>query len=880
MENITTDTAQVKQYIEALWPMQEAGFLGVSTKGNGRLVTKFFGHPVNVDRLCSVVDGWSDQDVWVCQGCLRKRPEKGRGTAEDVIANSALWFDLDVKEGHHNKAKLPSKDDALSILQEIPFKPSMLIWSGGGYQPYWLFKEPLEDVEQFKKLSERFHKKILSILKSKGFDGDNTCDPVRLLRLPGTWNHKGDPVKVRILEVNDYRYEPENFEDFAVDVEDEQKEQPAGPGLGSLESLTFSIKQLIKNGAPKGERSEATASVIVAMLKARVPEDAIISVFDKEAVGEKYREKGSGRVKWLRDEISRCRGFVRSQSRVDEKNEQTEAMLQARNDFPRGPFPWEVLSSTIAESLKQLARSCASSPTSLPGAAMAIFASLIGSTVSVSPKRSWIEPLIFWFADIRGSGEGKTHPARALCQVLYDAQTQADMEYKAALEAWNAADKRSRGEPPARARGYFGTDLTLEGLRDDHSGHGGKVIILDELSAFISSQNQYKKKGADREAWLCLHDGKAARIIRVGKSYTIRGARVSIFGGIQPQVWKVAFSGEKIYLVDGTVYRVLPVYEGPAFHPLTAEAWDDDNRVAWEKLLRSAMNWADSQWVGIQGGTKKAKALCLSAGAQERFLDWRNELMQVKDDLPGPVRGFIPKLVGYALRFSGVLYLMDIFSRNEDPGVILNDEHVRKGIKVSEFYLGHIIAAMEALVSENAPEPFETTDQTIELAKSLEGLKAELDNGRLAIGYIQEKFDAAVERGLRVHNSRGMGSLLRKCGLTISGGRYRANGKTGVYCLVWDQKTDSFVGSMSTSPSSPQIRSISGFEVMEEESPQVHQVHHTDQARDEMMDMMEEKKPKSTGQEPHYQRVCGHDEHDGGVFGSANEMQPPEMVEI
>ena len=133
-------------------------------------------------------------------------------------------------------------------------------------------------------------------------------------------------------------------------------------------------------------------------------------------------------------------------------------------------------------------------------------------------------------------------------------------------------------------------------MREDHSGHGGKVCILDEVSAFLSSQNQYKAKGSDRESWLCLHDGKPERIVRAGKSVTLIGARISIFGGIQPAVWRRAFSSDNgQFLVDGTVYRFLPTYEGEAFYPLTAEAWSDENREAWEGLLRSAMSWADRQ---------------------------------------------------------------------------------------------------------------------------------------------------------------------------------------------------------------------------------------------------------------------------------------------
>jgi len=466
-------------------------------------------------------------------------------------------------------------------------------------------------------------------------------------------------------------------------------------------------------------------------------------------------------------------------------------VVDIKKQFPRGPFPWDVLPSGISESLKQLARSCATSPTSLPGAAIAIFASTIGCRVDVSPKQSWKEPLIFWVGDVRPSGAGKTPAARALCQVLYNAQDLADKKYQEAFDEWKSLPKKEREaqNEPARPRGYFTTSLTIEGLHADHSGHGGKVCILDELSSFISAQNQYKAKGNDREAWLCLFDGKPARIVRVKESKTIRGARVSIFGGIQPEVWISAFSGRdgQVYLSDGTIYRFLPTYEGTGFHPLTLEAWGDENRTEWEATLKTAMKWADDQ--------EKNKTICLNSEAKGIFLDWRNGLYQIMEDFPEAVRGFIPKLVGAALRFAGVLYLLDAFSLGREPGAVLNVGYIANGIRVSEFYLGHIIEAMEALVSKNAVAPFEMTDQVIHLAETLQVLQPKLDNGKLAVGFIQKHFNQTCGQGLAVKSPHLMGSILRRCGLTITGGVHNANGKRAVKCLQWDKKTNSFIES-------------------------------------------------------------------------------------
>jgi len=197
----------------------------------------------------------------------------------------------------------------------------------------------------------------------------------------------------------------------------------------------------------------------------------------------------------------------------------------AKEQYPRTSFPWEVLPVKIAESLQQLARACATSSTSLPGAAVCIFASTIGNTINVCPKTNWDEPLIFWCGDIRPSGEGKTPPPRALMHVLYEAQQMANEAYELDFDAWNLLLKKDRGKPPDKPRGYYVTDLTLEGLRTDHSGHGGKVCVMDELSSFVTSQNQYKNKGSDRESWLCLHDGNPARIVRAKETLTLTGCR-------------------------------------------------------------------------------------------------------------------------------------------------------------------------------------------------------------------------------------------------------------------------------------------------------------------------------------------------------------------
>jgi len=477
---------------------------------------------------------------------------------------------------------------------------------------------------------------------------------------------------------------------------------------------------------------------------------------------------------------------------LDEKLDEWEL---SKKNFPKQTFPWHILPSEISESLQQLARSCATSPTAIPGAAFAIFASAIGSTVDVSPKKSWTEPLIFWFGDIRPSGSGKTPAARELCKVLYAFQKKADNDYKIKLNDWQNLSAKEKGNPPERARGYFVTDLTLEGLRLEITEHGGIVCVMDELSSFLSSQNQYKNKGNDRECWLNLWDGKPARVVRIKESYTIYNARINLFGGIQPRVWQDFFGGEKgFFLEDGTIYRFLPIYESDSFFPLNSEDWSEYNRCTWENLLTKALEWADfitsrSNWKTIN--------LVLSSESQKYFFDWRNDLFAKKNSLPSSLKGFIPKVVSYALRLAGIIHSMYKFINNSHPGEIITLDDIKKGINIAEFYMGHAVDAVKVFSSGYMLNSIEITEQIICLSESLKTLKDEVDSGRLAVGFICERYNSIVKKNNQM-KPKAMGAFLRSCSLNITPGSHNANGRRSVRCLIWDNKLESFLKIIET----------------------------------------------------------------------------------
>jgi hypothetical protein len=510
---------------------------------------------------------------------------------------------------------------------------------------------------------------------------------------------------------------------------------------------------------------------------------------------------------------------------IEANMKNVEAWDIAQNLFPRTPYPWHVLPPAIAGSLQELARSCASSADHLPGVALSILASAIGRGLSVSPKASWCEPLILWVGDIRPSGEGKTPSGRLLLKSIEKAQLtehqrfKADMEaHKKQLDQWDALSKKDRIDtfrprPPRKERGYMITDLTLEGLREELDEHpsGGIVVCQDELSSFVSSQNQYRTKGNDRESWLCLHDGNVARVRRAGKTVFIHGGRVSLFGGIQPGVFQRAFtSDDGVFLEDGTLFRFLLTYEQSAHRPLTLQSWTEQNKAEWERLLERALDWTDRQVDQETGCIENPFCMLLDSDAQNRFLEWRNLIDRQKRNLHPGLRGFLPKACGYALRLTGLIHALWRFHDGGTPNQFLTLEDINRGITAVEFYLGQTVDAMQ-LIENSEHCPPDTSERVKHLAETLEALRNEVDSGRLAVGYIQERFNQGLPKEKWVGSAKAMGALLKASGLTVSETRHRANGRVGAYCLAWDEKTETFLKQSSTSSLCSQDEYPCGF---------------------------------------------------------------------
>lgn len=211
-----TDSEEARSFLDSLWkgkPLSAAVQIWEKATGLNSTFSSL------AQAATYATDVANRGDVYMATGlALRQvRPARTRATAAQVVGVPGVWADIDVNGGPEMKTgAAPTLAAAEELACEL-LEPTLLVASGYGLQAWWLFDEPwIFDAdgvqrERARQLVKAFQLALRAKAKERGFGLDSTHDLARLMRLPGTRNHKGggDPVAVRLLEHEGPTYEPE-----------------------------------------------------------------------------------------------------------------------------------------------------------------------------------------------------------------------------------------------------------------------------------------------------------------------------------------------------------------------------------------------------------------------------------------------------------------------------------------------------------------------------------------------------------------------------------------------------------------------------------------------------------------------------------------------
>lgn len=130
-------------------------------------------------------------------GLIRKVLQNNlRGSENDILTITTLYADIDVRSNAHAETALPcSTDEAIEFLNSLPLKPSIIVNSGNGLHAYWLLDTPFKiqsakDKDYITSIFKGWSKFVNANAKERGWKLDNVSDLARVLRVPGSINHK------------------------------------------------------------------------------------------------------------------------------------------------------------------------------------------------------------------------------------------------------------------------------------------------------------------------------------------------------------------------------------------------------------------------------------------------------------------------------------------------------------------------------------------------------------------------------------------------------------------------------------------------------------------------------------------------------------------
>lgn len=164
------------------------------------------------------------------------RKNKGSGKRWNLSTCQALWSDFD-------NMSLPEVENRIKK-EGLP-PASIYVNSGHGIHAYWLLREPV---------GQELEPVLKGLASITGADIKAT-DPTRIMRLPGTYNVKSDPVKCEVLEINNNVY---SLTDISQHIDVSPGREFNGKGFeGKLIDTSRPCINSILEGVQEGQRNWA-----------------------------------------------------------------------------------------------------------------------------------------------------------------------------------------------------------------------------------------------------------------------------------------------------------------------------------------------------------------------------------------------------------------------------------------------------------------------------------------------------------------------------------------------------------------------------------------------------------------------------------------------
>ena len=181
----------------------------------------------------------------------------------------------------------------------------MVVDSGHGYHAYWRIGEMVLFDEA----------KPIMVGLARALRGDHVYDRPRILRIPGTtnWKDPQNPAPVRtvvfdttrVMRVGDFhKYADIGLRELRPKTARQAHEYVSPENRADLPGW---LEELIRDGAPQGQRSEQAFKVMCQLSRRGWSDDEIHRAFETGGIGEKMREMRNGGERWFERSLRKAR---------------------------------------------------------------------------------------------------------------------------------------------------------------------------------------------------------------------------------------------------------------------------------------------------------------------------------------------------------------------------------------------------------------------------------------------------------------------------------------------------------------------------------------------------------------------------------------------
>jgi hypothetical protein len=456
------------------------------------------------------------------------------------------------------------------------------------------------------------------------------------------------------------------------------------------------INDIIRNGAPEGQRSDAFQEVVWRLANAGLPIGEIERTLAEypHGIAKKYEGRLPDELersyrKWLanggraspdinndddQDEVARPPEYRSSDHAFDWNQPDFSILDDRRGELPE--FPLDVLDEKTRSWAERAAHGAGVTPAHVAVPMLGIASSLIGTARRVQASRSFSQPMTTWTALVGFSGTGKTPGIDAtkralafidrnrkakIAELALEHETrveQAKAEHKAWKKQVEDATKACQPPPPMPASAVnpgefvaprlYLSNATIERIAVLlQANPRGLLMLTDELAGLFLNMGRYSG-GQDNEFWLEAWNGDSFLVERMGRPpITVDYLLVGVVGGLQPDKVSKCFRDD----ADGMYARVC--WGWPA-EPPYRELNDETSEV--EPEIVNAL----SRLIDLPCREPFcSQAIPLSAEARAQLEQLRQFVHATMKGLDGREREWMAKVPAHVLRLAGTLCLLD-----------------------------------------------------------------------------------------------------------------------------------------------------------------------------------------------------------------------------